>query len=316
MFKNKTIVIAGVAASLGLAFCSPSSKSKTPMEQTNREAQSAQSSVIKPGAQPVLVSSQFSFTEGPTADKDGNVFFTDQPNNRIWKWSPSEGLSLFLEPAGRSNGMFFSRTGALLSCADDQNEVWSIAPDKKVTVLLSQVGGKKLNGPNDIFEDAQGGIYFTDPYYQRDYWTRKKPDLEGEYLYYLPKGATQPIIADSTLVKPNGLVGTPDGRYLYVADIRGNKTYRFEVAGPGRLQNRTLFTEMGSDGVTIDQQGNLYLTGKGVTIFNPEGKQIGHIPIDEGWTANLCFAGKDRNILFITASKSVYTVDMAVKGVW
>lgn len=276
----------------------------------------AQQSPVKPGAEPVLVSRQFSFTEGPAADNEGNVFFTDQPNNRIWKWEPSGKLSIFLEPAGRSNGMFFGRNGHLLSCADEQNQVWSIALDKGVTVLLADVDGKKLNGPNDLWEDAQGGIYFTDPYYQRDYWQRKAPEIKGEHLYYLPKGAAQPTIVDSNLVKPNGIVGTPDGKYLYVADIRADKTYRYEITGAGQLSNRTLFTEKGSDGMTLDRQGNVYLTGKGVFIFNSEGKQIGHIAISENWTANVCFGGANRDLLFITASEAVYTVQMAVQGAW
>jgi gluconolactonase len=273
-------------------------------------------SPVKAGAEPHLVSRQFSFTEGPAADQSGNVFFTDQPNNRIWKWEPSGNLSLFLEPAGRSNGMFFSRSGALLSCADEANEIWSISPDKQVTVLLSSVGGKKLNGPNDLWEDAHGGIYFTDPYYQREYWSRKAAEIEGEHLYYLPKGAAQPVVVDSTLVKPNGIVGTPDGKYLYVADIRANKTYRYEIGGPGKLGNRKLFTEMGSDGMTLDRQGNVYLTGKGVTIFNAEGTQVGQVPIAENWTANVCFGGANRDLLFITASQAVYTLQMAVQGAW
>ena len=115
-------------------------------------------------------------------------------------------------------------------------------------------------------------------------------------------------------MQPNGIVGSPDGKKLYVADIRGKKTFVFEILGDGRLGERKLFTEMGSDGMTLDSKGNLSLTGKGVTVFDPQGKQIDHIAIDEPWTANVCFGGKDLKTLFITASKSVYTVKMKVKG--
>src|SRR5688500_11254792 len=93
--------------------------------------------------------SGYKFTEGPAVDRDGNVFFTDQPNDRIVKWNAADGtFSDWLKPAGRSNGTYFDKDGNLIACADEKNELWSISPDKKVTVLLSEVGGKLLNGPN------------------------------------------------------------------------------------------------------------------------------------------------------------------------
>jgi gluconolactonase len=115
--------------------------------------------------------------------------------------------------------------------------------------------------------------------------------------------------------QPNGIIGTPDGKLLYVADIGGNKTYRYRIQPDGSLQEKHLFCEMGSDGMTIDSQGNLYLTGKGVMVFDPAGKQIEHIEVLEKWTANVCFGGKDRQTLFITASKSFYSLRMRVNGV-
>jgi gluconolactonase len=172
-----------------------------------------------------------------------------------------------------------------------------------------------FNGPNDVWVRPDGGIYITDPYYQRDYWTRKKPDLDGQKLYYLPKGKHQAVIVDDKFVRPNGIVGTPDGKILYVADIGDNKTYKYDINKDGSLTNRTLFIAQGSDGMTIDNLGNIYLCGKGVTIVNPQGEKIGHIDIDEPWSANICFGGKNRDILFITASKAVYTLKMNVKGV-
>ena len=155
----------------------------------------------------------------------------------------------------------------------------------------------------------------TDPYYQRPWWNRTKSDLDGEKVYYLPKGKTQPVIVDADLKKPNGIVGTPDGKYLYVADIEGNKTYKYAINKNGTLSNRQLFVEQGSDGMTLDENGNVYLTGKGVTIYNPDGKKIGHIDIHEPWTANLCFGGANKDVLFITASTAIYIVKMNVKGV-
>lgn len=305
-----------VVLTAGLLACNPSKRLQPTMNENISGAALPDTVILAPGASPQLVSSQFAFTEGPAADEAGNVYFTDQPNDRIWKWSVDGQLSLFLEPTGRSNGMFFDRKGNLLSCADLRNEIWRISPDKKVEVLLGAVGGKKLNGPNDLWSDAEGGIYFTDPFYKRPWWDHAQPEMPGQYLYYLPVGAAQPRVVDTAYKQPNGIVGTPDGRYLYVADIGGNKTYRYDLKPGGQLSNRTLFAPMGSDGMTLDERGNLYLTGRGVTVFSPEGKKIGHIDIPENWTANICFGGRARKTLFITASKSVYTVDMVVKGAW
>lgn len=271
--------------------------------------------VVAKGATLQEVSRQFSFTEGPAVDHKGNIYFTDQPNNKIWKYSVDGQLSLFSDKAGRSNGMIFDRKGNLLTCADEHNQLWSISPKGKVTVLLDNFGGKQFNGPNDLWADGKGGIYFTDPYYQRDYWTRQSPDIKEQRVYYLPKGAKQPIIVEEGLRQPNGIVGTPDGKYLYVADIAANKTYKYEIQPDGRLAGRQLFLEHGNDGMTLDEQGNLYITGKGVTIYNPQGKKLGYIPIASGWVGNICFGGKDRRLLFITASPAIYTLKMNVKGV-
>ena len=276
---------------------------------------SGMTTLVAPGALLVQVSKQFIFTEGPAVDKAGNIFFTDQPNNTIWKYDTTGRLSLFMDKTGRSNGMYFDKKGHLITCADENNQLWSIGADKKVTVLLTDFNGHLLNGPNDLWIDANEGIYFTDPYYQRDYWKRQKPDLDKQNLYYLAKGSKSAVIADSSFQQPNGIVGTPDGKFLFVADIRASKTYRYEIGKKGRLTNRILFAPMGSDGMTLDEKGNLYLTGRGVTIFDASGKRLGNIPVPSGWTGNVCFGGKDRHVLFITASESVYTLQMQVKGV-
>ena len=275
------------------------------------------SAILAGSATPRLVARQFKFAEGPAVDKAGNVFFTDQPNDKIWKYDTDGQLSVFLDKAGRANGLYFDPQGNLLACADEHNQLWSIAPDGQVTVLVRDVQGHQLNGPNDLWPRPHGGIYFTDPYYQRDYWTRTAPDpgLGGQKLYYLPKGQQQPVVADDQLQKPNGIIGTPDGRQLYVADIEANKTYRYQIAADGRLTNRQLFVAQGSDGMTIDHLGNVYLTGKGVTVYNAAGQQIQHIDVPAEWTGNVCFGGQDRKTLFITASDAVFILPMRVHGV-
>ena len=275
-------------------------------------------SILAGSATPRLVSRQFKFTEGPAVDKAGNVFFTDQPNDKVWKYDTNGKLSVFLEKSGRANGLYFDPQGNLLACADEQNQLWSIAQDGRVTVLLRDVQGHRLNGPNDLWQHpSSGGIYFTDPYYQRDYWARTAPDpgIGGQKLYYLPKGQSQALLADGQLQKPNGIVGTPDGKLLYVADIDANKTYRYQIGPDGRLTNRELFVAKGSDGMTIDHEGNVYLTGKGITVFNAAGQQLLHIDVPGEWTGNVCFGGQDRKTLFITASEAVYTLPMRVHGV-
>ena len=271
--------------------------------------------VVQPGATLQPVSDQFKFTEGPAVDKAGNIYFTDQPNDKIWKYDTDGKLSVFMDKTGRSNGLYFDKKGNLIACADEKNELWSISPTKNVTVLLRDYESKRLNGPNDLWIDPKGGIYFTDPYYQRDYWERKTPDLDGQKVYYLPSGKQAAVPVDGDLMQPNGIVGTPDGKFLYVADIRANKTYKYQISADGSLTNRQLHVSQGSDGMTLDSQGNLYLTGRGVTVYDPTGKKLGNVPVPSKWVGNVCFGGKDRRTLFITASESVYTLPMSVKGV-
>jgi len=271
--------------------------------------------VVKPGAQLVQVSKQFAFTEGPAADKEGNIYFTDQPNNKIWKYDINGKLSLFMDGTGRSNGMYFDKKDNLITCADENNQLWSIDKNKKVTVLMTDFGGHKMNGPNDLWIDKSGGIFFTDPYYQRDYWTRKQSELDGQKLYYLPAGKQQAVMVDDQFKQPNGIVGSADGKYLYVADIGDGKIYKYDIVGQGKLSNKKLFAPEGSDGITLDNKGNLYITGRGVTVYKSNGERMGNIPVPAGWTANVCFGGKDKSTLFITASESIFTLQMSVHGV-
>ncbi|MGN6542439.1 MAG: SMP-30/gluconolactonase/LRE family protein [Ginsengibacter sp.] len=284
-------------------------------QTNNNDSPSNSHSVTADGATLQLISNQFSFTEGPATDKEGNVFFTDQPNNKIWKYDTDGNLSVFLSDAGRSNGMFFDKNGNLISCADEHDQLWSISPEGKITVLVKGFHGHLFNGPNDVFVTPAGAIYFTDPYYQRPYWTRKAPDLDGQKVYFL-KEKNDAIVVVDDLKKPNGIVGTPDGKYLYIADIEGNKTYKYVIAEDGMLKDQRVFTDQGSDGMTMDNEGNIYLTGNGVTVYNPEGKKIEHIDVPAKWTGNITFWGKERNYLFITASENIFIIKMKVKGVF
>jgi gluconolactonase len=272
--------------------------------------------LVSDGAQLMKVANNFSFTEGPASDKNGNVYFTDQPNNKILKWNQADNsISTFMDSSGRANGLYFDNNENLLAAADDKNELWRINKTGEIDTLITDFEGKKLNGPNDLWVDTKGGIYFTDPYYQREYWTRTEAEIVAKNVYYISPDLKRISIVAKGLTQPNGIIGTPDGKTLYVADIGDKKTYSYSIQEDGTLGDRKLFTEMGSDGMTIDNKGNIYLTGEGVTIFNSEGEQLKNIPIDENWTANVTFGGKNQDVLFITAMGSVYTLQMNVHGV-
>lgn len=267
-----------------------------------------------PGAQVEKLADGFSFTEGPTADAAGNVFFTDQPNDRILEWSVDGKLTTFLQPAGRSNGMYFDRDGSLIACADEKNELWSIAKDGRARVIWKEHEHKKLNGPNDVWVHPSGSLYFTDPFYKRPWWTHDAPPQGGQHVYRLSADRKKIKRVTTDLEQPNGIIGSPDGRTLYVADIKAGKTYAYDIQKNGMLAGKRLHAALGSDGMTLDEEGNLYLTGKGVHVFDKTGKEIQVFEIPEDWTANVSFGGADHRTLFITASKGLYAVRLRVKG--
>jgi gluconolactonase len=281
---------------------------------TTDTAFAADSPVIAPGAKLEKLGGGFAFTEGPAADHDGNVFFTDDPRNRIVKWSAADGsFSDWLKPAGRANGTYFDKAGNLIAVTPEKGELWSIAPDKKVTVLVTNIDGKQFNGPNDLWVRPDGGVYFTDP----DFYSPRgsSPRVHGQHVYFVTPDHKTVRRVTTDLKKPNGIIGTPDGKVLYVSDYGASKTYAYDIQPDGTLTNNHLFCNLGSDGMTIDSEGNVYLTLIGVTVFDKTGKRIEQIdvPIEDG-TTNVTFGGKDHDLLFITAKKSVYGIKMRVKG--
>jgi len=271
-------------------------------------------SLVAEGAKLEKLADGFSFTEGPTCDAQGNVFFTDQPNNRIMEWSVAGKLSTFMQPAGRSNGMYDDAQGNLIACAEEHNELWSIAPDKTVTKLVTDFQGKALHGPNDVWVAPNGAIYLTDPFYRRTWTDTNRVKFKGEWVFYLSPDHKElrPVIQDFN--KPNGISGSPDGRHLFATDIGGDRTWRYDILPDGSLTNKSLICNQGCDGMTVDELGNFYLAGHGVTIYSPDGQQIEHIDVQEPWTANLSFGGPDHKTLFITASKCLYSIRLRVKG--
>ena len=266
-------------------------------------------------AQVQKAGSGYAFTEGPSVAHDGRVFFTDQPNDRIYVWDEKSGITLFKEGCERANGTWFDRQGNLLACADQHNRLVKFTPSEELIVVYDKgFGGTHLNGPNDLWQDAKGGIYFTDPYFHRDYWEKgHKQEQDVQAVYYLkPSGELIRVIED--LKVPNGIVGTPDGKFLFVADMMGKATWKYTINPDGSLSNKTSFASSGSDGMTIDQNGNVYLCFGKVLVFDSRGQKTGEIELPEAPT-NICFGGKKRNILFVTARTSVFTLKMRVKGV-
>jgi gluconolactonase len=251
----------------------------------------------------------FRFTEGPAADRAGNILFTDIPNNRIHAWSLDGKLSTYRENSGAANGLYFGKNGHLLACEGGGRRLVSIAPNGILTVLADSYNNKPFNSLNDLWIAPNGRIYFTDP----RYGNRDNMEQDGEHVYSLSPDRKKVTRVINDMVRPNGLIGTPDGKMLYVTDNGGRKTFSYQIKKDGSLANKTLFAPEGSDGMTIDEQGNIYLTNRAVRIYNPAGTLIETIEVPEG-PANVCFGGKDRKTLFITARTSLYSVRMKVEG--
>jgi len=269
----------------------------------------AQGSVVAPGAEAKKLAGDFRFTEGPASDTAGNVYFTDIPNNHILKWSLEGKLSTFRENSGGANGLYFDKEGNLLACEGGGRRLVSITPKGKVSVLAAEYEGKKFNSLNDLWIDPEGGVYFTDP----RYGNRDGMQQNGEHVYYLtPCGREIRRVIDD-MVRPNGVIGTANGKRLYVTDHGGGKTFVYNVNKNGSLSDKKLFCSEGSDGMTIDARGNVYLTTDVVAVYNRQGEKIEEIKIPER-PANVTFGGPDNKTLFVTARTSLYSVDMQVKG--
>lgn len=267
------------------------------------------SDLVAEGAKVEKLAGGFKFTEGPAVDAAGNIYFSDIPNTRVHRWTLDGKLTTFRENSGRANGLYFDKDGNLLACEGGSRRLTSTSSDGKVTVLAETYNGKKFNSPNDLWIDPRGGVYFTDP----RYGSQEGLEQGGFHVYYLPSGSKTVVRVIDDLVKPNGIIGTADGKLLYVADPGDKKTYVYKIQKDGSLADRKLAAPEGSDGLTLDERGNLYLTRGGIQIYSPEGKKIASIPTPEG-PANVTFGGKDRRTLFITARTGFYSLRMSVRG--
>ena len=266
-------------------------------------------SLVEPDATVQRLAGNFGFTEGPAADADGNVYFTDIPSERILKWSAGEGITVFREFSGRANGLRVDQAGRLVVCEMGNRQITMIDMQGNVTVLADRFEGNRFNSPNDLWIDPRGGIYFSDP----RYGATDDQEIRGHHVYYITPDRTMVRRVIDDLTSPNGIIGTSDGSRLYVADDAAGRTWVYTPQRDGSLTNKRLFASQGADGMTMDERGNLYLTGQDISIYNPDGIQIGSIAVREV-PANLAFGGRERKTLFITARTSLYAVRMTVTG--
>ncbi len=286
-------------------------KSKTSEKQQNEEAEKSSSFVTSPLEK---LATDFKFTEGPAVDAEGNVYFSDIPNSKIWVWTTADSLKLFRENSNGANGLYFDNKENLLACEGYASQISLTTPEGEYQIIASTYKDKPFNSTNDLWPDENGGVYFTDPQYGGD---MDNLNQGGMHVYYLhPNHASISRVCDD-LVRPNGLIGTPDGKILYVSDRGAGKTYRYTIDENGTLSDKSLFVAEGSDGMTIDHQGRIYITTKDksqVDVFSKTGEIVTTIEIPEVPT-NVCFGGKNRDQLFITAQTSLYRIGLDAKGV-
>lgn len=260
----------------------------------------------------------FAFTEGPAADAQGNVYFTDIPNERIHKIDLENKLSTVREKSGFANGLMVNAQGEIVACEMAGQLVAFSADGKERRVLADKHQGQRFNAPNDLVLDRQGGVYFTDPAFRAP-----MPLPQGKTcVYYLSADKTVTRLVDD-LPNPNGVILSPDEKTLYVIPSGQKQMMAYPVEGPGKIGPGKVFCELaqakpdgngGGDGLAVDVKGNLYITsGLGLQVFDPTGKALGTIAFPEQ-PANVAFGGKDNKTLFVTARTSVYTCPMELAG--
>jgi len=268
--------------------------------------------LVAPGADVQLLTDGFIFTEGPAADEAGNVYFSDIPTNTNYVWTNAGELQTFRENSNGTNGLFFDRNWQLFAAEGGAGRITSVDSDAQATVVIDAHEGAPFNSPNDLWLDTNGGLYFTDPRYG-DESNNPQP---GYYVYYLARGASEAEAIITDLVKPNGIIGTRDGQTLYVADHLGNETYAYDITAPGAVSNKRLIANQGSDGMTLDEQGNLYLTGgNNITVYSPAGELLDTLAFPLA-PANMTFGGPDRDVLYVTARSGLFALKMNVKGMY
>lgn len=264
----------------------------------------------------------FRFTEGPVWNvRGGFLVFSDIPANRMSRWSTTDGISEFRFPSGKSNGLTLDRKGRLIACEHATRRVSRTEEDGTIVTIASHLNGKKLNSPNDVVVKSDGSVYFTDPPYGLNpvFGTLEAQELPFFGVYRLsPDGNDLRVLVDDSV--PNGLVFSPDESLLYVADTEMNHVRVFDVTDDGGTKNGRIFAEMpgeplAPDGMKVDTEGNVYVTGDGgIWVLDPHGRRLGIIPVPE-LPANLCWGDNDWKTLYITARTSLYRARLNISGI-
>jgi gluconolactonase len=268
------------------------------------------------------------WAEGPLWWGDaGFLSWSDIPNDRMLRWAPGGGVSVFRSPANFANGHTRDRQGRLVSCEHGTRRVTRTEPGGSITVLADRFAGRRLNSPNDVVVQSDGAIWFTDPTYgilsdYEGFKAEPEQDAHGVYRIDPATGALARAVDD--FVQPNGLAFSPDESRLYIADSGFSHDESaprhirvFDVAADGRLSGGRVFAEIDAgvpDGMRVDTEGNVWSSaGDGVHVLTPEGRLLGKIRLPQA-VANLTFGGARRNRLFITATRSLYALFVAATG--
>ena len=276
-----------------------------------------------------LIYDKCRWSEGPVWFADGGyLIWSDIPNNRLLRWIPDLGVSVFRTPANYLNGNTRDREGRLVSCSHGGRCVYRTEPDGTITTVADKYKGKRLNSPNDVVVKSDGTIWFTDPPYGilSDYeGYRSEQEQDGCYVYcFDPASGELKVVADD-FKKPNGLAFSPDESILYIADTGRSHDpdfpahiRMFDVSGKNNLKNGKVFTDIDdglSDGFRVDVEGNVWSSaGHGVHCYNPSGALLGRIKTGKA-VSNVTFGGPRRNTLFITCTERVYSIALGVAGV-
>ncbi|MFO0904988.1 MAG: SMP-30/gluconolactonase/LRE family protein [Pirellulales bacterium] len=258
------------------------------------------------------------FTEGPAADGQGNLYFSDIPADRIYKVDAQGASSVFLEPSHHTNGLMINARGNLVACEMDGRIVEIDVKTKEVKSLADQYEGKRFNAPNDLVLDKAGGVYFTDPHFRAP-----MPLPQGKPAFYYRAADGKVARLADNLAAPNGAILSPDEKTLYVIPSLQKQMFAYPVTAPGKLGEPRVFCELkqkdpagngGGDGLTVDVKGNLYITSAlGLQVYNPAGELLGIIEFPEQ-PANATFGGPGNKTLYVTARTSLYSVEMEVAG--
>jgi len=263
-----------------------------------------------------ILADGFQFLEGPLWLPEGALLFSDIPANRIYRFS-ADGVEVWREPSGNSNGLTLDRQGHLIACEHGNRRVSRTLPDGSLETVADSFEGGRLNSPNDVVVRSDGSIYFTDPPYGIEPGQSEQP-CNGVYLVR-PDGSMARVADD--FVRPNGLAFSPDERVLYIDDSGRRHVRRFLVGVDGLLKVDGIFADMdhpqpGSpDGIKVDEDGHVFVAGAtGVWVFTPEGKRLG-VLVTPQRPANLAWGEADRRALYITARTSLYRFQMKTPGI-